>query len=63
MFLCGNEEAAKKTVSGIVKAFGWESIDVGGIESARVLEPLCILWVTVGTRSGSWNHALKMLRK
>jgi predicted dinucleotide-binding enzyme len=63
MFICGNDDDAKKTVAEILKAFGWPAIDIGGIEGARLLEPLCILWVLYGIRSGSWNHAFKLLRK
>ena len=63
MFYCGNDAAAKKTVATLLTQFGWPSTDMGGIEFARVLEPLCILWVTYGARTGGWNHALKMLRK
>ncbi len=63
MFICGNDSSAKETVSGICKSFGWPVIDIGGIEGARVLEPLCILWVVFGMRTGSWNHAFKLLRK
>ncbi len=63
MFICGNDADAKKTVSDICKAWGWGVIDVGGIEGARLLEPMCILWVQHGIRSGSWNHAFKLLHK
>jgi len=63
MFLCGNDEAAKKTVTEICAAFGWPTIDVGGIDGARLLEPMCILWVQYGLRTGTWNHAFKLLRK
>ncbi len=63
MFLCGNDAAAKKTVSDICQSFGWPAIDIGGIEGARLLEPMCILWVVYGARTGSWNHAFKLLRK
>lgn len=63
MFICGNDDAAKKTVSELLTAFGWPSIDIGGIEGARLLEPMCLLWVMHGIRSGSWNHAFKLLRK
>jgi len=61
MFLCGNDAAAKKTVSQICDAFGWEVIDIGGIEGSRYLEPMCMTWVLHGVLSGSWNHAFKML--
>jgi predicted dinucleotide-binding enzyme len=63
MFYCGNDESAKKTVAEICTAFGWGTIDAGGIEGARLLEPLCILWVGYGARTGTWSHAFKLLRK
>ncbi|HUR82203.1 MAG TPA: NAD(P)-binding domain-containing protein [Thermoanaerobaculia bacterium] len=62
MFLCGNDEDAKKIVAQICDAFGWGVIDLGGIESSRYLEPMCLAWVLHGFRSGSWGHAFKMLR-
>jgi predicted dinucleotide-binding enzyme len=62
MFICGNDADAKKLVTEILTGFGWLSIDIGGIEGARVLEPLCILWVGYGLRTGTWNHAFKLLR-
>ena len=63
MFICGNDADAKKTVTGICSAFGWPTIDIGGIEGARFLEPMCLLWVHHGVRSGSWNHAFKLLQR
>jgi predicted dinucleotide-binding enzyme len=63
MFICGNDQAAKKTVTGLLTEFGWETVDIGGIDGARLLEPLCILWVKYGVLSGSWNHAFKLLKK
>jgi len=63
MFIAGNEGDAKVAVTRILTSFGWETIDVGGIEGARLLEPMCILWVLTGVRSGNWNHAFKMLHK
>ena len=63
MFVCGNDAAAKKTVTEICAAFGWPVIDIGGIEGSRLLEPICILWVLYGIQHSSWNHAFKLLRK
>jgi predicted dinucleotide-binding enzyme len=63
MLICGNDGAAKTTVTGILTSFGWNTIDMGGIEGARLLEPMCILWVLYGMRTNSWNHAFKLLRK
>jgi 8-hydroxy-5-deazaflavin:NADPH oxidoreductase len=63
MFICGNDAEAKSTVTGLLSALGWPAIDIGGIEGARLLEPLCILWVLYGIRGGGWNHAFKLLKK
>ena len=63
MFICGDDAEAKATVTGICTSFGWPSIDIGGLSGARVLEPMCILWVMYGIRAGSWNHAFKLLKK
>ncbi len=64
MFIAGNDESAKKTVAGIVESFGWknEVIDMGGIEESRGLEAMAVVWIHYGIRSGSWNHAFKLLR-
>jgi 8-hydroxy-5-deazaflavin:NADPH oxidoreductase len=49
MFLCGNDPAAKQTVGDICTAFGWPPvIDLGGIEMARYLEPLAMIWIVYG---------------
>jgi hypothetical protein len=63
MFICGNDDAAKRTVTDILTAFGWSTVDIGDIAGARYLEPMCIVWVRHGLRAGSWNHAFKLLRK
>jgi len=63
MFICGNDEEAKKKAAQFCADFGWPAIDMGGIESSRLLEPLGILWLLYGIRTGSWNHAFKLLRK
>jgi predicted dinucleotide-binding enzyme len=62
MFICGNDEAAKQTVSGIVEQFGWEVADMGKVEAARAIEPLCMLWCIPGFLHNQWTHAFKLLR-
>jgi predicted dinucleotide-binding enzyme len=62
MFICGNDDAAKRDVSGILERFGWLPEDLGGVEAARAIEPLCILWCIPGFQGRGWTHALKMLR-
>ena len=62
MFIAGNDESAKKEVTSILTQFGWETEDMGGVEAARAIEPLCILWCIPGFRKNEWSHAFKLLR-
>lgn len=62
MFIAGNDAAAKETVRGILEQFGWEAEDMGGVEAARAIEPLCILWCIPGFLRNDWTHAFKVLR-
>ena len=61
MFICGNDDAAKKVVSQILDQFGWEIADMGMIEAARAIEPLCMLWCIPGFVRNDWVHAFKLL--
>lgn len=61
MFIAGNNEKAKKTVTNILDQFGWESMDMGTARAARAIEPLCILWCIPGFRQNQWNQAFKLL--
>ncbi|HEY2092683.1 MAG TPA: NAD(P)-binding domain-containing protein [Thermoanaerobaculia bacterium] len=63
MFIGGNDADAKKLVTQISEAWGWEVADLGGIEASRYLEPMCMAWVVYGIRTGQWGHAFKLLRK
>ncbi len=63
MFICGNDEDAKKAVTGILDQFGWDAADMGGAEAARAIEPLCMLWCLPGFLRNEWTHAFKLLRK
>ena len=63
MFICGNDDPAKETVTDILTSFGWETEDMGKVEAARVIEPLCILWCIPGFIRNQWTHAFKLLKK
>ncbi|MEO6671007.1 MAG: NAD(P)-binding domain-containing protein [Ferruginibacter sp.] len=62
MFICGNDEAARQTVSDILTSFGWETEDMGSATAARAIEPLCILWCIPGFLRNQWTHAFKLLK-
>jgi len=63
MFICGNNAQAKKDVAALLVKVGWEVEDMGNVESARAIEPLCMLWCIPGFLGNSWNHAFKLLKK
>ncbi len=63
MFICGNNDDAKKQVTTVLTQFGWETEDMGKAESARAIEPLCILWCIPGFARNQWSHAFKLLKK
>jgi len=63
MFICGNDEGARRQAAGILDRFGWEAADMGMAEAARAIEPLCVLWCIPGFRENSWTHAFKLLRR
>jgi predicted dinucleotide-binding enzyme len=63
MFICGNDDAAKDQVRGILTQFGWDTADMGTATSARAIEPLCMLWCIPAIREGKMGHAFKLLRK
>ncbi|MBK5278144.1 MAG: DNA-binding protein, partial [Bacteroidia bacterium] len=62
MFICGNDNEAKKAVTTILDQFGWETADFGLVESARAIEPLCMLWCIPGMVRNEWQHAFKLLK-
>jgi predicted dinucleotide-binding enzyme len=61
MFICGNDDASKKVVTGVLDQFGWETVDMGKAEAARAIEPLCMLWCIPGFLRNEWFHAFKLL--
>jgi predicted dinucleotide-binding enzyme len=63
MSICGDDEAAKRTVAGIVEQLGWEAADMGRVEAARAIEPLCMLWCIPGSLRNDWAHAFKVLAR
>jgi predicted dinucleotide-binding enzyme len=62
MFICGNDADAKQQVAAICEQFGWEAEDMGKVESARAIEPLCQLWCARGFLHNQWGHTFKLLK-
>ena len=62
MFICGNDEDAKRVVTGLLSELGWDTADMGKVEAARAIEPLCMLWCIPGFLHNEWTHAFALLR-
>ncbi len=63
MFLAGDDAAAKETVAGIARAWGWSAHDIGGIEMSYLLEAFGMLWIVYGFQHGHWAHIFKLMNK
>ncbi len=62
MFICGADAGAKAEAGEILQKFGWDVVDVGGIEMGHAVEALCILWCSTGFLRNDWSHALAYLK-
>src|SRR6185437_1985080 len=49
-------------VGRLLDQLGWDTADMGGVEAARAIEPLCMLWCIPGLRHNQWTHAFKLLK-
>jgi hypothetical protein len=51
-FVAGDDSRAKKTVLELAEDIGFDAIDAGPLENARLLEPLALLNVQLGYQLG-----------
>jgi 8-hydroxy-5-deazaflavin:NADPH oxidoreductase len=45
----------------VLRQFGWEPFDCGGIAAARAIKPL--LWCIPGFLRNEWKHAFRLLTR
>lgn len=50
MFVCGDDEAAKPAVLQLASDVGFDAVDAGRLEQARLLEPWAMLWISLAFR-------------
>lgn len=62
-FIAGNSDWAKAEATKLIEEFGWDVIDLGGIEQSFFLESLASLWVNYALKSNNWNMAFRLLRR
>ncbi len=62
MFICGDDQAAKTVVAGLVTELDFEPVDCGPMTSARYLEPMAVLWITL-TRKMERDVGFRLLTR
>lgn len=63
VFVCGNDAAAKTSVTELLQSFGWQDIfDLGDITNARGTEMLLPLWARVYVATGKPMFSFKLVR-
>ena len=64
MFCCGDDAGANALVMKLGDEIGFEMIDAGKLEIARLLEPLAMLWIHLAYRGGLGREfAFKLMRR
>ena len=64
MFVAGDSDAQKPLVLQLVSELGFEAIDAGPLSSARLLEPLAMLWIELAMKRGQTrDFALALVRR
>ncbi len=61
MFMAGNDAAAKAQVAGLLRDLGFDPLDAGGIDKARLLEPFALVWINQALARGKgrdWAFAV-----
>lgn len=55
LFYCGDDEAAKQALHGLVLNVGFHPVDCGPLDSARLIEPMAVLIIRLGYSLGMGN--------
>ncbi|MHA2184721.1 MAG: NADPH-dependent F420 reductase, partial [Promethearchaeota archaeon] len=63
-FICGDDMDAKSIVRNLGEELGFDVVDAGPLENARLLEPLAMLWIDLAYKQGMGTDiAFKLLRR
>ena len=61
MFIAGDDDEAKSTVTRLVAELGFEALDAGALDRARLLEPLAMVFINQALNQGlgrEWAFAV-----
>jgi predicted dinucleotide-binding enzyme len=62
-FFCGDDAEARKLVRQLVEDVGFDAVDAGPLQNARLLEPMMLLWVACAQGLGTRDIAFRLLRR
>jgi predicted dinucleotide-binding enzyme len=64
MFYCGDDAEAKAAAARLAADLGFDPVDAGNLEQARLLEPLALLWIRLAyVQKQGREIAFKLLRR
>jgi hypothetical protein len=64
MLYCGDDPDAKQVCHELITEVGFEAVDAGGLEAARLLEPYGMLWIQLALKQRLGRHfAYALLRR
>ena len=64
VFVAGNDEAARRNVSELLRDIGWQDIlDLGDLTACRAMESMAPLWMRLNSRLDTLMFDLRVVRK
>jgi predicted dinucleotide-binding enzyme len=64
MFYCGDDADAKGIAAKLAGDLGFDPVDAGSLEQARLLEPLALLWIRLAYVQGLGREiAFKLMKR
>src|SRR5262245_10280016 len=64
MFFAGDDAEAKRVAAQLAREIGFDPVDAGPLASARLLEPLGLLWIHLALKQGyGTGIAYKLIRR
>jgi len=64
MFYCGDDAGAKAAAARLASDLGFDPVDAGNLEQARLLEPLALLWIRLAyVQKQGRDIAFKLMKR
>ncbi len=64
MLICGDDGDAKTAVAELTKSLGFEVVDLGPLDTSRLLEPFALVWIRLAVVQGfGRDFAFKLVKR